>query len=63
MDSTKYVVRSHYSFWDEPDRDYSKSFNSLWRAFDYYNEEDHMDTSHSFNGQSYVWALVLPHTG
>ena len=41
-----YEVRSHYSFWGEPDRKYKKCFKSLWDAYWYMIHEDYWDTSH-----------------
>ena len=41
-----YEVRSHYSFWGEPDRRYRKCFSSIWDAYDYLLNEDDFDTSH-----------------
>jgi hypothetical protein len=41
-----YEVRSHYSFWGEPERYYKKCFSSVWRAYDYLLSQDDFDTSH-----------------
>lgn len=41
-----YEVRSSYSFWGEPNRNYKKCFRSLRLAYEYMEHEDQIDTSH-----------------
>ena len=41
-----YEVSSHYTFWGEEDRLYSRQFTSLWDAYDYLISEDDFDTNH-----------------